>query len=95
MARARHCPSALYRSARRFRLSCGEMARAASCEIPSLPLPACAWTVSFCALPTQVWGVCFDPKTDRFCSVSEDKTLRIFEPSQQPNPPKPAPAVAA
>lgn len=42
----------------------------------------------------QVWGVCFDPKRDRFCSVSEDKTLRIFEPAQT-NPAKPAPTAAA
>jgi hypothetical protein len=41
-----------------------------------------------------VWGVCFDPKRDRFCSVSEDKTLRIFEPAQT-NPAKPAPTAAA
>ena len=29
--------------------------------------------------PEQVWGVAFDPQGGRFCTVSDDMSLRLYE----------------
>jgi hypothetical protein len=45
-----------------------------ACRTPSVLPPYSLRTPS-----AQVWGVAFDPQGGRFCTVSDDMSLRLYE----------------